>query len=66
MRAYARLLRLGRRHTSPGFAPYLIPMTPDPGNMKNFGTSPAGTCLFFRVLGSNKTRGKYQLYRGQL
>lgn len=47
---------------SPGFAPYLIPMTPDPGNMKNFGTSPAGTCLFFRVLGSNKTLGKYQLY----
>lgn len=45
-----------------GFAPYLIPMTPDPTNMKHLGTTPAGTCLFFRVLGRNKTLGNYQLY----
>ena len=45
-----------------GFAPYLIPMTPDPTNMRHFDTTPAGTCLFFRVLGRNKTIGNYQLY----
>ncbi|MDE6295895.1 MAG: hypothetical protein K2M03_07520 [Muribaculaceae bacterium] len=45
-----------------GFAPYLIPMTPDPTNMRAFGTTPAGTCLFFRVIGRNKRLGHYQLY----
>ena len=45
-----------------GFAPYLIPMTPDPTSKRNFDTTPAGTCLFFRVIGQNKTLGNYQLY----
>lgn len=45
-----------------GFAPYLIPMTPDPTYMRHFDTTPAGTCLFFRVIGRNKTLGDYQLY----
>ncbi len=45
-----------------GFAPYLIPMTPDPAKMRKFGTTPAGTCLFFRVIGRNKTLGEYSLY----
>ena len=45
-----------------GFAPYLIPMHPDPTKMKHFDTTPAGTCLFFRVIGRNKTLGYYQLY----
>ncbi len=45
-----------------GFAPYLIPMNPDPAKMKHFDTTPAGTCLFFRVIGRNKTLGYYQLY----
>ena len=45
-----------------GFAPYLIPMTPDPTNMRQLGTTPAGSTLFFRVLGRNKTLGDYQLY----
>ena len=45
-----------------GFAPYLIPMHPDPTKMKHFYTTPAGTCLFFRVIGRNKTLGYYQLY----
>lgn len=47
---------------SPGFAPYLIPMTPDPTNMRHFDTTPAGTALFFRVIGRNKHLGDYQLY----
>ncbi len=47
---------------SPGFAPYLIPMQPDPTNMRHFATTPAGTCLFFRVIGRNKILGNYQLY----
>ena len=45
-----------------GFAPYLIPMNPDPTKMRKFDTTPAGTCLFFRVIGRNKTIGNYQLY----
>lgn len=47
---------------SPGFAPYLIPMNPDPAKMRHFDTTPAGTCLFFRVIGRNKTLGNYSLY----
>lgn len=47
---------------APGFAPYLIPMTPDPTRKKYFGTTPAGTALYFRVLGTNKKLGEYQLY----
>lgn len=45
-----------------GFAPYLINMNPDPENMRKFGTTPAGSSLFFRVFGRNKTFGHYQLY----
>lgn len=45
-----------------GFAPYLIPMNSEPTKMKHFDTTPAGTCLFFRVIGRNKTLGYYQLY----
>lgn len=45
-----------------GFAPFLIPMNPNPAAMRQFGTSPAGTCLFFRVIGRNKSLGEYQLY----
>lgn len=46
----------------PGFAPIMIPMNPDPTSMRHFGTTPAGTCLFFRVIGRNKAIGHYQLY----
>lgn len=45
-----------------GFAPYLIPMDPDPTNMRKFGTTPSGSSLFFRVIGRNKRVGDYQLY----
>lgn len=47
---------------SPGFAPYLIPMQKDPTRMRYFGTTPSGTALFFRVIGTNKTLGNYQIY----
>ncbi len=45
-----------------GFAPALIPMAPDPTDMRHLGTTPAGSSLYFRVLGRNKTLGNYQLY----
>lgn len=47
---------------SPGFAPYLIPMQKDPTRDRYFGTTPAGTCLFFRVIGTNRKLGNYQIY----
>lgn len=47
---------------SPGFAPYLIPMTDNPTRRNYFGTTPAGTALYFRVIGTNKKLGEYQLY----
>lgn len=45
-----------------GFAPYLIPMTKNPLRMRALGTTPAGTCLFYRVIGRNKALGQYQVY----
>lgn len=45
-----------------GFAPYLISMHPDPTEMRHFATTPAGTSLFFRVIGRNKALGHYSLY----
>ncbi len=47
---------------SPAFTPYLIPMTTNPTQKRDFATTPAGTCLFFRVIGRNKTLGDYSLY----
>lgn len=44
-----------------GFAPALIPMTPDPTESRHLGTTPSGTALFFRVLGKTKDID-YQLY----
>ena len=45
-----------------GFFPYLIPVVPDPTNDKKLGTTPAGTCLYFRVLGENKFLGHFEAY----
>lgn len=59
MRAY---YDFGGAIPASGFAPYLIPMNPDPAKMNHFDTTPAGTCLFFRVIGRNKMLGDYQLY----
>lgn len=47
---------------TPGFAPYMIPMEKDPLRDKYFGTTPAGTALFFRVLGVSRKLGQYQVY----
>lgn len=47
---------------SPGFAPYLIGMEKNPEKRRQLGTTPAGTALFFRVLGRNRKFGHYQLY----
>ena len=47
---------------SSGFAPYLIPMQKNPAKKRQLGSTPAGTALFFRVLGRNKTLGDYQVY----
>ena len=44
------------------FMPYLIPMVKDPANNSKIGATPAGSTLFFRVIGKNKTLGNYQLY----
>ena len=44
------------------FMPYMIPMKPDAASMRHFDTTPAGTCLFFRVIGRNRRLGHYQLY----
>ena len=44
------------------FVPYLIPMHPSPVSMRHLGTTPAGTCLYFKVFGRNKMLGDYQLY----
>lgn len=46
----------------PGFAPAMISIPTTPENMRHFGSTPAGTCLFFRVLGQNKKFGNYELY----
>lgn len=44
------------------FTPYLIPMVKDPANNSRIGATPAGSTLFFRVIGKNKNIGNYQLY----
>jgi len=44
-----------------GFVPALIPMEPAPTSMRHLGTTPAGSSLFFRVLG-RKGVMNYQLY----
>ncbi|MCM1110970.1 MAG: hypothetical protein NC336_07180 [Clostridium sp.] len=47
---------------SSGFAPILIQMQKNELNDKTLGTTPAGTALFFRVIGRNAKLGLYQLY----
>lgn len=44
-----------------GFSPYMIPMDPSPLHERHFDTTPSGSCLFFRVIGGNKTLGNYQI-----
>ena len=47
---------------SSAFAPYLIPIPASPTDVRQFGATPSGCCLYFRVLGRNKVFGKYQIY----
>ena len=44
------------------FAPYTIPIPANPLSQRHFATTPAGTGLFFRVIGYNKLLRNYQLY----
>ena len=44
-----------------GFIPYNIAIPKNPLRDKWMGSTPAGTALYFRVLGNNPTVGDYQL-----
>ena len=45
-----------------GFIPYNISIPADPARSRWLGSTPAGTALYFRVLGTNTPVGDYQLY----
>ena len=45
-----------------GFIPYNISIPKNPLREKWLGSTPAGTALYFRVLGTNTVVGDYQLY----
>lgn len=45
-----------------GFTPYNISIPRNPTKNNWYGTTPAGTALFFSVFGRNNTYGQYQLY----
>lgn len=46
---------------SNGFVPALIPMDPAPTSMRKFSSTPAGSALFFKVVGRMRNY-EYQLY----
>lgn len=45
-----------------GFIPYSISVPRNNANRRSLDTTPAGTALFFRVIGRNHRLGDYQLY----
>ncbi len=45
-----------------GFIPYAISVPKNTVNRRKISTTPAGTALFFRVIGRNHILGDYQLY----
>lgn len=45
-----------------GFIPYNIAIPANPARSRWLGSTPAGTALYFRVLGTNTPVGDYQLY----
>ena len=47
---------------NPAFTPANIPTSDNPLTSRLLGTTPSGTCLFFRVIGRNPKVGTYQLY----
>lgn len=44
-----------------GFMPYLIPIPSNPASTRKLGTTPAGTALFFQMVGRSRI-GTYRLY----
>lgn len=52
----------GNSMPTPAFNPYDIPLVSDPSNRNHFASTPAGTCLYFRVIGKHSRVGKYQVY----
>lgn len=44
-----------------GFMPYLIPIPENPLSMRKLGTTPAGTALYFQMIGRSRL-GSYRLY----
>ncbi len=44
------------------FAPITIPVPANPENMRKIGATPAGTTLYFKVIGSQRIVGSYGLY----
>lgn len=47
---------------SVNFAPYDIPIPPDPANVHNLAATPQSTGLFFTLLGTNARFGNYMAY----
>lgn len=45
-----------------GFVPYLIPVPKDPTQQRKLAATPAGTALFFKVIGRNSKVGNYLAY----
>lgn len=45
-----------------GFAPYLIPVDKDPTQMNRLSATPAGTAIFFSIIGKNTPLGNYMGY----
>ncbi|MCM1501296.1 MAG: hypothetical protein NC115_01355 [Bacteroidales bacterium] len=45
-----------------GFIPYMISVPSSGGRDRKLGSTPAGTAIYFRVLGRNLSIGDYQLY----
>ena len=45
-----------------GFIPYTIPTPPDPEKHRGLNATPAGTALFFRIIGINKALGNFSAY----
>lgn len=45
-----------------GFIPYSISIPRNNAERRKFDTTPAGTAMFFRVIGRNHRLGEYQLY----
>ena len=45
-----------------GFVPYLIPVPEDPTQQHKLAATPAGTAMFFKVIGRNSRVGNYLAY----